>query len=427
MLFRICPIFAIAFLFCWNSCDAQSDFSTLRESWNQLNSELTQKQTLVDNGVPGAADDYRDLVDKANDLIESLRTRGLEELKAQPDDGQVIRGLLGIMVHDAQNNRDSNVLEIGQSLIDVNVNPKYFELAAKVDGLERSQQLVFEELLIRHKEKMANDLPRVKLVTSSGEIVLELFENEAPNTVCNFVSLIESGYYENKIFHRVIEDSIAQGGGYEIEGVGPGGPGYVIDCECKEADARRNFPGTISMAHVGRSNTGGSQFFFNFKFNKILDMNHTVFGRVISGFDTLEKIERTEISVNGIERPIEQAKPDKIISAEVLRKRDHNYRVRKNGEAEPPEEPKAETEMLELELEKEKVEDKSPDQSGPELTMDDDAAEKPKSAESGNNTESSAQKKKTESESTESTKKDVSKEQRSAKESDDEKEEDSDS
>lgn len=319
---------------------AQSDLATLCDSWSQCNKQMTEKYAALDAGdpTPGLADEYRDLVDEANDLIKSMRKQALVELKERPSDGQVIRTLLGIMVHDAQDGRDGMVLDSGQALIDSKVNPKYFEQAANIDRLELSQKHVFEELIVRHKETMADDLPRVKLNTSAGEIVLELFENEAPNTVRNFVSLVESGHYSDKLFHRVIENFMAQGGGFETEGIGSGGPGYQIDCECKAADARRNFTQTISMAHAGR-NTGGSQFFLNFKYNKGLDQNHTVFGRIISGAEVLDTIERTDLSINGLERPIEGAKPDKIISAEVVRKRDHSYRVRKKGEPELPEEP----------------------------------------------------------------------------------------
>ena len=336
MLFRIGVCLVLCLLSWPSEVASQEDLASMCEAWNLCNKNLTEKFEALDSGdvTPGLADDYRDLVDEANDLIKSMRTQGLSELKANPGDGKVIRALLGIMVHDAQSGRDKMVLDVGQALIDARINPLYFEQAAKADSLEPSQKHVFDELAVRHKETMADDLPQVKLTTTSGEIVFELFENEAPNTVRNFVSLVESGYYSNKLFHRVIENFMAQGGGFETEGIGSGGPGYQIECECKAADARRNFSGTISMALNGDRNsrdTGGSQFFINFKYNESLDRKHTVFGRIISGADVLDKIERTEISVNDFERPIEQAKPDKIVSAEVVRKRDHSYRVRKKG------------------------------------------------------------------------------------------------
>ena len=336
MLFRIgVSLFLFGFCLMQNAqtVTAQNDLASMCESWNKCNAGMTEKFKALDEGdvTPGLADDYKDLVDEANELIKKMRQQGVAELKERPGDGKVIRALLGIMVHDAQSGRDSMVLDVGQKLIEAKINPKYFEAAAGSGGLELSQKHIFDELEARHADAMADDLPRVKLITTAGEITLELYENQAPNTVRNFVSLIESGFYSDKLFHRVIENSVAQGGGYETEGIGSGGPGYEIECECREADARRNFPGTISMAHAGRD-TGGSQFFLNFKYNDMLDGKNTVFGRIIEGMDVLDKIDRTELIINGMERVIEQAKPDRIVSAEVVRKRDHSYRGWKKGE-----------------------------------------------------------------------------------------------
>ena len=368
MLIRI-GISLILCVFCLaQPATAQSDLATMCESWNQCNAKMTEKFTALDGGdvTPGLADEYRDLVDEANALIKSMRTQGLKELKENPGDGKVIRALLAIMVHDAGAGRESMVLDVGQKLIEARINPKYFVVASQADELELKQKHVFDELETRHSEAVADDLPRVKITTSAGEFVIELYENEAPNTVRNFVSLVESGYYSDKLFHRVIENFMAQGGGFETEGIGSGGPGYKIDCECKEAGARLNFPGTISMAHAG-PDTGGSQFFLNFNYNDSLDRKHTVFGRIVSGMDVLDKLERTEVTVNGLERPIKEANPDRIVSAEVVRKRDHSYRVRKKGEPELPEEPK---EMPKLELEDESADEPEKEDAKPEMKED---------------------------------------------------------
>ena len=353
------------------TANAQTDLASLREAWTACSKKMTESREALDAGdvTPGLADEYRDLVDEANDLIFAMRKQAVVELKDDPGNGQVIRTLLGIMVHDAQEDRDAEVLKAGEALIEARINPKYFEQAANIERLELSQKQVFEELSARYKDAIADDLPRVKLETSAGDVVLELYEDQAPNTVRNFVSLVESGFYENKLFHRVIEDFVAQGGGFETEGIGSGGPGYEIECECRTPDARRNFSGTISMAHAGRD-TGGSQFFLNFKHNDSLDRRHTVFGRVIEGMDVLDQIERTELTINGMERPIEQAKPDKIVSAEVLRKRDHSYRVRKKGEAALPEEPVKEDKE---EKEEEKSADKETEAESEKATDEPDA------------------------------------------------------
>lgn len=178
------------------------------------------------------------------------------------------------------------------------------------------------EVELRAKEQMEDNLPRVQLETSAGTIVLELFENEAPDTVGNFISLVESGAYDDKTFHRVIKNFMAQGGC--PKGDGTGGPGYNIHCECFKPDARMHFMGSLSMAHAGKD-TGGSQFFITLRPTPHLDGLHTVFGRVIEGMDNLSKIKRVSPDQGGVE-------PTKIIKATVLRKRDHEYKPNKVGD-----------------------------------------------------------------------------------------------
>ena len=167
------------------------------------------------------------------------------------------------------------------------------------------------------READNSDLPQVKMTTSRGEMVIELFENEAPQTVGNFVSLVEDGFYNGLTFHRVLPAFMAQAGC--PEGTGSGGPGYKIYCECHEKNHRKHFRGSLSMAHAGK-NTGGSQFFLTFVPTPHLNGRHTVFGRVIEGFDVLSKLQRIDPNAQG-----SKARPDTIVSVEVLQKRDHRY------------------------------------------------------------------------------------------------------
>ncbi|MEN6404855.1 MAG: peptidylprolyl isomerase [Thermoguttaceae bacterium] len=173
-----------------------------------------------------------------------------------------------------------------------------------------------KEKALRDAEAKADDLPRVLLKTTKGDIVLELFEDQAPNTVANFIHLVQKGFYKNLTFHRVVAGFMAQGG--DPAGNGSGGPDYSIACECYRPDARHHFRGSLSMAHAGRD-TGGSQFFLTFVPTPHLDGLHTVFGRVVQGMDVLAKLQRRD--PNDPEAP----KADKILDAEVLRKRDHPY------------------------------------------------------------------------------------------------------
>ena len=132
--------------------------------------------------------------------------------------------------------------------------------------------------------------------TAVGKVSLELFENDAPNTVANFVKLINEGFYNGLTFHRVIDGFMAQGGcPHSRKGSsgmpGTGGPGYNIDCEINK---NKHLPGSLSMAHAGK-NTGGSQFFIVHESQPHLDGVHTVFGQT-KDMDVVLKIENgTEI------------------------------------------------------------------------------------------------------------------------------------
>ncbi len=116
--------------------------------------------------------------------------------------------------------------------------------------------------------------------TDVGSIQIELFDNDAPNTVANFKKLINEGFYDGLTFHRVIQGFMAQGGCPNSRPgskgtAGTGGPGYTIDCEINK---NKHEAGSLSMAHAGK-NTGGSQFFIVHEPQPHLDGVHTVFGQ----------------------------------------------------------------------------------------------------------------------------------------------------
>ncbi|MGP8330766.1 MAG: peptidylprolyl isomerase [Methanosarcinaceae archaeon] len=125
--------------------------------------------------------------------------------------------------------------------------------------------------------------------TEKGNILLELFENEALNTVDNFVKLANKGFYDGLKFHRVIDNFMIQGGC--PKGDGTGGPGYTIKCEI---NPKKHTTGSLSMAHAGK-NTGGSQFFITHSPQPHLDGVHTVFGKVLKGMDVVNKIKQSDI------------------------------------------------------------------------------------------------------------------------------------
>lgn len=134
------------------------------------------------------------------------------------------------------------------------------------------------------------------LHTAKGDIVLELFEQDAPNTVANFAKLAQEGFYNGTKFHRVIASFMIQGGDPQtvddslMARWGTGGPGYTF---ADEIHARNvNAAGTIAMANAG-PNTNGSQFFINTADNDFLNTKHTVFGKVLKGMEVVQTIEHT--------------------------------------------------------------------------------------------------------------------------------------
>lgn len=147
---------------------------------------------------------------------------------------------------------------------------------------------------------------KVLLKTTLGDITLELRE-DMPITSGNFADLVGKGFYNGVIFHRVIDGFMIQGG--DPTGTGCGGPGYKIKDEFMPDN--RNDKGTISMANAG-PNTGGSQFFINLVNNNYLDRAHPAFGKVIEGFDVVEKIGK--VKTNYSDKPLE----DVVIKEAIL-------------------------------------------------------------------------------------------------------------
>ena len=141
--------------------------------------------------------------------------------------------------------------------------------------------------------------------TNHGQIELELFDEDAPKTVENFVKLSKDGFYDGLIFHRVIRDFMIQGGC--PEGTGTGGPGYQFEDEINENKIVR---GALAMANAG-PDTNGSQFFIvTTDAAPWLDGKHTVFGRVTEGMETVDAIEGAPTGAQ--DRPVEDAVIERV-------------------------------------------------------------------------------------------------------------------
>jgi cyclophilin family peptidyl-prolyl cis-trans isomerase len=143
------------------------------------------------------------------------------------------------------------------------------------------------------------------LHTNHGAVELELFPDDAPKTVDNFVSLARDGFYDGVIFHRVIPDFMIQGG--DPTGTGTGGPGYQFEDEFNQHRVTR---GALAMANAG-PNTNGSQFFIvTAEATPWLDGKHTVFGRVTSGMDVVDRISEVDRDAN--DRPREPVTIERV-------------------------------------------------------------------------------------------------------------------
>jgi peptidyl-prolyl cis-trans isomerase B (cyclophilin B) len=148
-------------------------------------------------------------------------------------------------------------------------------------------------------------MTKATIHTNVGAIELELFDDDAPKTVQNFLDLAGKGFYEGVIFHRVIPDFMIQGG--DPTGTGMGGPGYTFEDEFNDHPAVR---GALAMANSG-PNTNGSQFFLiTAEATPWLDGKHTVFGRVTSGMDVVDRIESTPTDAS--DRPREEMRIERV-------------------------------------------------------------------------------------------------------------------
>ncbi|MEX2142043.1 MAG: peptidylprolyl isomerase [Pirellulales bacterium] len=335
---------------------AQAQFDQVFNEWREMLAQLAELQERYqkapENGKAAIEKEYRAIAAKGEKLSERLK-RATEAAYAADPANKEVSQLLGRMavtaLRDDQYEEAGRLARLGleqkptdQQFAGIAANAafnlnEFSDVAPLVskaaDGrplpkeiqelLANARQYIElwkQEQQILATEAKADDLPRVKLQTTKGEIVLELFENQAPNTVANFISLVEKGFYDGLLFHRVLAGFMAQGG--DPTGTGSGGPGYQIKDEVDRKDTRMHFRGSLSMAKAPAPDTGGSQFFLTFKPTPHLNGLHTVFGRVIEGFDVVAKINRVEPPKTG--GP--PANADKIVKATVVRKRNHEYK-----------------------------------------------------------------------------------------------------
>ncbi|PIE23501.1 MAG: peptidylprolyl isomerase [Planctomycetota bacterium] len=145
---------------------------------------------------------------------------------------------------------------------------------------------------------------QVALVTNYGTMLVSFRPDKAPKTVHNFVKLAKDGFYDGTKFHRVVEGFMIQGGCPKTKNANPmddgsGGPGYQLQDEFSDLTHRR---GVLSMANLGRPNTGGSQFFVMHANRPDLDRRYAVFGKLVEGLDTLDRIAKVPVQAQPLNR-----------------------------------------------------------------------------------------------------------------------------
>jgi len=355
--------------------EAKQTFDQLQKQWVDLRVKLTQKHDQLQASQPNEQgpinEEFQLLRAESEVLVDQIVAAGLDVYRADPNSypqvNKTLEAIAGFYVAGDSNgdggDQYEKALPIIRSLLNAGAGKSLpmlwlwggvcafqtndYELATNylnkahdagmlgnsspgrgsddrirqlaqgaIDSLTVSQANWEKESKIRAAEAEADDLPRIKFHTTRGDVIIELFENEAPQAVANVLTLVKQGFYDGIVFHRVLPSFMAQGG--DPTGTGKGGPGYSIRCECHQAGYRKHFRGSLSMAHAGR-NTGGSQFFLTFVSTSYLDGRHTVFGRVIEGLDVASSVKRRDPDDPNA------PEPDKIVTATVLRDRGHAY------------------------------------------------------------------------------------------------------
>lgn len=232
----------------------------------------------------------RTLRDSGNTWVQSEAFLATND-KAQPEVQKLVKAWL-------ESDDPNHQRAVIQYFVELNIPPVLKQLAESDKEIIRiGAQRALKTYQEPKTEPMATptELPvllgkgpaKVKLITTKGDIVIRLFK-DTPYTSANFIRLVESGFYENTYFHRVIPSFVAQGG--SKLGDGSGSVGYSIR---EELNQRSHRTGTIGMATAGKD-TGGAQFFFNLAPNLHLDSNYTVFGEVVEGMDIVMSLEQND-------------------------------------------------------------------------------------------------------------------------------------
>lgn len=366
-------------------------YQELKGTHQRLVSELrSATKSAFEAGIRFSADeqnqaekhrqDYIKAVEKGKKVKEQLYDTTLKLLEYEPTQDMVF---LAMAIHENEFNlgRYERARMIGQKLLEVSpegekleqsfdwprIRQAYieytrdnfdyalneFQYAVNMDRIDFEPHLHMQvvketlfttieawkkEVAIRAAEKEKDDLPRVEIETTKGTFVVELYEDQAPETVANFIHLVEQGFYDGSKFLPVIRHQYAASG-RSADGIPTAG--WAIRDESQREDARHFFGYTLGMRKTYQGKLPMTEFLITFKAdpnlnsNQIETFNLTAFGRVIEGKDAIDHLTAThnlpkEEGENEL-KELSVENPDKIISAKVIRKRGHEYVPEKLG------------------------------------------------------------------------------------------------
>lgn len=344
-------------------------FIAARDKWADTLVEMKAASIRFSNKEGNAEEHkktYRELRDRARGEMNVTFDRAMDLLRVRKGDYEAGAMVATMLEYRASNSIYENSYEAAEMMLEAEVTyPFVYQIAARSALLEGKYDRVMKhynafvelhgyeklkdvdkmiasivdvypkfwdaEKKLLEAEAKADDLPRVLLQTSRGPVTVELFENEAPNTVANFIQLVEEGYYDGADFYQVVDDFLAMGG--DPVGDGSSTSGKFIPDEHEHPQARQMFRGYLVMAKVPDprdpktyvANSASSQFAIALMPMIRENRPQTVFGRVIEGMDVVSSFRRvdpTEKKEKSMQLP-----PDRIETAKVLRKRDHEYKV----------------------------------------------------------------------------------------------------
>lgn len=345
-------------------------FEELMAEWRGTVAEMRAAMLSFHNGTPEEGPKhlqrYRELEDLGRKQFDATFLQAMRLLEKAPRDNFLAAQYLLIAVH-YRFERDwyENTGEAAELLMRVQAKDEALEEIAGVSffatgqlekarpHLQKARELgkikdynypLLEEIEFvkplwereqeaRLAEQAKDDLPRVRLLTTRGEIIVELFEDKVPNTVANFIALAEDGYLDDLPFYQVVPGRIALIG--DNSGDGAGNIEFGLADEDVGPDSRPMWRGSLAMAKLPDvrtpngvetiPNTASAQFFIAFQPLSQVHEQHTVFGRIIEGIAAFSSINRHDAGKKGDDAEM-QLPPDRILSAEVIRRRDHPYK-----------------------------------------------------------------------------------------------------